>query len=369
MLPGMPVSLGWALLVGACGTSLVALTIAAQIYLSMLHHGHSFVRIALWQLCSWSIWAIATPVTLGLGARLTDRTLSLFGTSMRVIATGLVILCAHILCASLATLGLQPYSPVETTRFSAALFIQAISLPVDLLVYAFILVIGSSLAIHNRARSLELRESRLEADLARAQLDALRLEIEPHFLFNTLNSISALIRSRSSDRALAMLLELSELLRTAVEGRRQHTTTLAEETAFVKRYIELQRARFSDRLDVRYSMSPESQQCAVPAFLLQPVVENAFRHGLSRRTGSCRLELAASIHGGHLHLMVRDDGAGLPENFNIAEHAGTGLGNARLRLQRLYDGAARLDLEPADDGGTIAHITLPVHDMNRHPFH
>ena len=201
--------------------------------------------------------------------------------------------------------------------------------------------------MYSRARSLELRESRLEADLVRAQLDALRLEIEPHFLFNTLNSIAALIRSRASDRALAMLLELSELLRAAVDGRRQHTTTLAEEAAFVKRYIELQRARFSDRLDVKYSISPDSERCAVPAFLLQPVVENAFRHGLARRTGSCRLELAASIDAGQLHLSVRDDGAGLPADFNLVEHAGTGLGNARLRLQRLYDGAARLDLEPS----------------------
>lgn len=360
----MPVSLGWALALGACGTSLVALTVAAQIYLSMLSHGHSFVRIALWQLSSWVIWAVATPVVLRVGARLTDRSVSVMRNVIRVVATGLVLLAAHILCASVATVGFQPYLPVETFRFSAALVLQVISLPVDLLVYGFLLLIGSSLAVYNRARTLELRESRLEADLTRAQLDALRLEIEPHFLFNTLNSISALIRTRASDRALAMLLELSELLRTAVEGRRQHTTTLAEETAFVKRYIELQRARFSDRLDVKYSISPESERCEVPAFLLQPVVENAFRHGLSRRTGSCRLELAASIDSGELHLSVRDDGAGLPANFDIAEHAGTGLGNARQRLQRLYDGAARLRLEPADDGGTIAHITLPLHDVN-----
>jgi two-component sensor histidine kinase len=335
----------------------------------MLHHGHSFARIVLWQLCSWGIWGVATPVVLRLGARLTDRSVGVRRSVVGAVATAPLILFAHILCASVATVGLQPYFPVETFRFGAALVLQTISLPVDLLVYGLLLLIGSSLAVYNRARTLELRESRLEADLARAQLDALRLEIEPHFLFNTLNSIAALIRSRASDRALAMLLELSELLRAAVDGRRQHTTTLAEETAFVKRYIELQRARFSDRLDVKYSISPDSEQCAVPAFLLQPVVENAFRHGLARRTGSCRLELAASIDGGQLHLSVRDDGAGLPADFDLTEHAGTGLGNARQRLQRLYDGAARLDLEPADDGGTIAHITLPVREMSSEHDH
>jgi len=99
-----------------------------------------------------------------------------------------------------------------------------------------------------------------------------------------------------------------------------------------------------------------------------PPASSRCRIGPSRRTGACHLELAASIDGGQLHLVVRDDGAGLPANFNIVTDAGTGLGNARLRLQRLYDGAARLDLEPAGDGGTIAHITLPVHAMDSQPL-
>jgi two-component system, LytTR family, sensor kinase len=233
-------------------------------------------------------------------------------------------------------------------------------LPGDLLVYGILLLIGAAVAVHQRARDLEIRESRLEADLARAQLDALRLEIEPHFLFNTLNSIASLIRTRASDRALSMLLGLSDLLRNTLDGTRRHTSTLAEEAAFVKRYIELQRERFSDRLDVQYAISPESEVCAVPAFLLQPLVENAFRHGVGKRPGACRLELASLVDGNELHLWVRDNGAGLPAGFNVTEQAGTGLRNTRLRLQRLYDGAAELHLESADGGGTIAHIRLPA---------
>jgi hypothetical protein len=353
-------SLGWALVFGAGGASLIALTVAAQIYLSMLDHGHSFARIAVWQLCSWSIWAAATPIAVRLGARLTDRSLSLASAALHIVVTGIITFGAHILVASVATVWLQPYVPVQTFRIDAALVLQTFSLPVDLLVYGLLLLIGASWGVYHRARNLELRESRLEADLARAQLDALRLEIEPHFLFNTLNSIASLIRARSGDRALSMLLELSGLLRAAVEGRREHTTTLAEEAAFVKRYVELQRMRFSDRLAIRYDISPESEQCKVPSFLLQPVVENAFKHGFARRSGACRLELAASIDDGQLHVLVRDDGAGLPAGFNLAAHAGTGLGNARLRLQRLYNGAANLQLERADDGGTIAHIRLPL---------
>ena len=108
----------------------------------------------------------------------------------------------------------------------------------------------------------------------------------------------------------------------------------------MKRYIELQRARFSDRLDVQYAISPESESCAVPSFLLQPLVENAFRHGVAKRAGPCRLELAASVNNGELHVWVRDDGAGLPADFSVTDHAGTGLRNTSMRLQRLYDGNA-----------------------------
>jgi signal transduction histidine kinase len=360
---GSPVlSLRWALLLGAGAASLIALTVSAQIYLSMLTHGHSFLRIVAWQLCSWSVWAAATPVVLQLGARLSDRSLPLRSRVLPVIATWFGIVGAHILIASLSTVWFQPYVPVQTFRFGSAVVLQTLSLPADLLVFGLMLLAGSSMAVYQRARSLELRESRLEADLARSQLDALRLEIEPHFLFNTLNSIASLIRTRAGDRALSMLLGLSELLRTTVDGTREQTTTLGTEAAFVKRYIELQRARFSDRLEVSYDLSPESEACAVPSFLLQPVVENAFRHGLAKRPGRCRLELAASVEGPHLHVRVRDDGAGLPTDFDLTRHAGTGLRNTRQRLERLYDKAAQLTLEPADGGGTVVHIRLPAQE-------
>jgi two-component sensor histidine kinase len=345
-------------LIGAGGAVLFAFAVAGQIYLSMLSHGHSFLRLVAWQLASWSVWVAAMPVVMCLGARLSDGSLRARG--LKITATGAAIMAAHVPVAALATVWIQPYLPVQVFSLPGALIIQTLALPGDLIVYGILLLTGYSLAVYHRARSLAIRESQLEADLARAQLDALRLEIEPHFLFNTLNSISSLIRARSSDRALSMLLGLSELLRATVDGTRQQTTTLGEEAEFVKRYIELQRTRFSDRLDVRYAISPESEPCAVPAFLLQPLVENAIRHGVSKRPGPCRLELAASVDGGDLHLWVRDDGAGLPADFNVIDHAGTGLRNTQMRLQRLYNGDAQLQLEPADGGGTIAHIRLPA---------
>jgi two-component sensor histidine kinase len=358
----MPLSTRTIWLIGAGSVVLIALTVAAQVYLGMLTHGHSFLRIVGWQLSSWSVWALAAPAALRLGAGLSDRSRPVGRRWLRIAATGLAIMAAHVAVATAATVLFQPYVPVQTFTWMGALVSQALAGPGDIIPYAVLLLIGASVAAYHRARTLEIRESRLEADLARAQLDALRLEIEPHFLFNTLNSIASLIRSRSSDRALAMLIGLSDLLRTTVDGARTQTTTLGEEVVFATRYIELQRTRFSDRLDVHYAISPDSEGCAVPAFLLQPLVENAFRHGIAKRSGPCRLELGSAVRDGELHLWVRDDGAGLPADFTVTEHAGTGLRNTRLRLHRLYDGAARLELEPAASGGTVAHIRLPVSD-------
>jgi two-component system LytT family sensor kinase len=214
-------------------------------------------------------------------------------------------------------------------------------------------------AVSEGARRLALREAQLEADLTRARLDALRLEIQPHFLFNTLNAIAALIRVRSNDQALKMLLGLSDLMRATLERAPAQVTPLPLEIAFTKGYVELQQVRFGDRLEVHYAIAAETDACQVPAFLLQPIVENAFRHGIGARAGECRLEIGASLAGGRLRLTVRDDGAGLPAGFDLARHAGTGLSNVRTRLQNLYGTPAAMTMAPQAGGGTLVTVELP----------
>jgi len=202
--------------------------------------------------------------------------------------------------------------------------------------------------------------------LTRAQLDALRVELAPHFLFNALHSIAALIRTQSNDRALSMLLGLSDLLRTAVDGAGANTAPLASEIGLVTRYVDLQQLRFGDRLDVRVSVAPGAESCEVPTLLLQPLVENAFRHGIARQPGRCRLEIGSMLGNGVLHLWVQDDGAGLPPGFRLDDTAGTGLRNVRQRLQRLYGDAATVTLARADGGGTIARLSLPARHEPHH---
>ena len=190
---------------------------------------------------------------------------------------------------------LQPYVPIQRYRFGEALDMMFKSqIIADLLVYTLLLLAGRAIAVGRRARQLAMREAQLETDVARARLEALRLEIQPHFLFNTLNSIAALIRIRANDQALKMLLGLGELMRATIDRTPSQVTTWPIELDFTKGYIELQQVRFGDRLDVAYAIDPAADACLVPAFLLQPIVENAFRHGIGAKAGRCRLEMAAA---------------------------------------------------------------------------
>jgi LytS/YehU family sensor histidine kinase len=274
----------------------------------------------------------------------------------------IVLIAGHVIVSSLLTVWLQPYVPVETYTFAVALRGNVQNqLPVDVFVYAMMLAMGYAIAVYDRARVAQLRESQLEADLAHAQLNALRLEIEPHFLFNTLNAIASLIRSRSTDRALDMLLGLSALMRATLDRPAEHTRTVDAELAFVQQYVELQRVRFMDRLDVCYQVAPDAGRCAIPTLIVQPLVENAFRHGIARRPGHCRLEVGARLEGPRLHLWVHDNGAGLPDGFSIDSHSGVGLRNTASRLRRFYGDEASFRIQPAAGGGTEAHIELPAH--------
>jgi two-component system, LytTR family, sensor kinase len=341
----------------AAGAAVLALMSAAQVYLSMWNHGHSLTRMVLWQLASWALWIGAAPWILRLAGR---------SARLRVLLPiGLALLPLHLVLAGVATAWLRPFAmgdvpwgnpyPLVPSMLAAVPYI----LLVDPVVYALLIVGGRALTASHRAWQLQLRESQLESDLSRAQLDALRLEIEPHFLFNTLNSVAALIRVNDNSAALAMLLRLSDLMRSTLDRTAGQYTSLGEEVAHVARYVDLQRARFNDRLSVVYAVDHACDPLPVPAFLLQPIVENALRHGLSPNTRPGRIEIGARQDDGSLRLWVRDDGSGLPPSFDLQRNAGTGLRNITARLERIYGTHARLTLRTNEAGGTTAEVLLP----------
>jgi two-component system LytT family sensor kinase len=344
----------------ACGIAiLLAFVVSAQIYLSMLSHGHSFVRLFAWQLGSWGFWGLVSPLVLRVGGGLTGGG-PIRGRLFRAAALGIILIVVHMTEDAGFGMWVHPFHPLPPVRFLDGILNALPShFVIDALLFGFLLIGGNAYEGNRRARRLDLRESRLEAELARAQLDALRLEIQPHFLFNTLNSISALIRLKDHHGALKMLLGLSDLLRTAVERPKHQLVALSAEIEFVKRYVDLQRVRFADRLQVQYQISEGCDEVAVPTFLLQPLVENAMRHGASPRSGTCHVHIGACMEGGRLRLWVTDDGVGLPRGFDLTRDAGTGLNNTRSRLAQLYGTAASFDVRPGEAAGTIVEIAFP----------
>ena len=352
--------IGRAMLLATGIAVVLALAVSAAVYLSMLHHGHSFVRMFGWQLGNWGYWALLAPLVLKTGERLGGPRPAPLDLALWFLA-GLAIIAMHAVVAATVTVYLRPFYPLASGTFTGAILGQVPSLLIiDVMAIGILLATGSAYAARRRARQLDLRESRLEAALARAQLDALRLEIQPHFLFNTLNSVSALIRLKEHDNALRMLIGLSDLLRAAVDQPKDQLVALTSEIDFVKRYVDLQRVRFADRLDVRYEIGEDCTGLAVPTFLLQPIVENALRHGAAPQTQRCHVEIGASADSGRLRLWVADDGAGLPQDFDLTRHAGTGLSNTRSRLAQLYGAAATLEVRAGKAAGTIVEIAFPA---------
>lgn len=358
---------GRVLLIGTAVAMFVALSVTAQTYLSMLGHGHSFWRMLALQLSSAGIWVLFAPVLVRIGAWLLTTPGRRPQTWAVIAAYGVIAIAAHIAMTAQLSIWLRPFIPVVVTEFATAFRSQVESqFATDILVFTMLLVVGRTAAVSDRARRSALRESKLEAELARANLQALRLEIQPHFLFNTLNSIAALIRLHANDKALDMLLGLGALMRATIDRPPDQLTTLATEVDFVQRYLDLQGARFGDRLEVRLAVEPDALALLVPSFLIQPLVENALRHGIARRPGPAVLEVTAAIVDGVLRLDVADDGAGLMPGFSLERHAGTGLRNISNRLQQLYGSRARFSIEPRLAGGTRVSVVLPIeHEATR----
>jgi LytS/YehU family sensor histidine kinase len=237
----------------------------------------------------------------------------------------------------------RPFLPAVLTQSNTNLFS-----------YAVVAVAFYALNYYRAYRERSLATARLEAQLARTQLDALRARLHPHFLFNTLNAIAALIH-QDVEAADRMLARLSELLRTAIASGGAHEVPLADEVAFTERYLEIERIRFSDRLEVRLDVTADAYAAAVPQLLLQPLVENAVRHGIAPRAGRGRIDVSAYRDRGDLVLTVRDNGVGSRGRL----HDGTGLGVTRERLRQMYGNAARIRSGDLPDGGFEVHIVLP----------
>ncbi len=228
----------------------------------------------------------------------------------------------------------------------------------DLLTYFAILGGAYAFEYHDRFVERELRASRLETQLARARLDALRMQLNPHFLFNALNAVSAQVRAGRNAAAVTMIGGLGDLLRYALDTDEEPLVPLWRELAFLDRYLDIERVRFADRLSVAVDVPAELREALVPPLLLQPLVENAVRHGIARRDLPGRIEVLAGRRDGRLVLTVRDDGVGLAGS-PPGGGTGVGLANARARLAALYGEGWTLEVDERPEGGVEVVVEVP----------
>ncbi len=241
----------------------------------------------------------------------------------------------------------------------------------DLLAYGAISGLVHSVNFYGRLRERERRALVLEARLAKARLGALQAQLQPHFLFNSLNAVTTLLR-RDPRLAETTLVSLSELLRMALSRSEKQETTLRDEVEFVRHYLEIQRTRFGDKLRVEEHLDPQALHCRVPTLVLQPLVENALRHGIEPADRPGTVRVGAARQDGRLVLTVEDDGVGLPGGDAEAGGAqssalpgpkasgtGIGLANLRDRLQALYGERQRLEVRPRAGGGVVVRVEVP----------
>jgi two-component system LytT family sensor kinase len=262
-------------------------------------------------------------------------------------------------------------APIDISVSSADgtfdLLSNAVTRPSNL-VYWIILATHLALSYERDKRDQELKTAKLELMLGEARLAALRSQLRPHFLFNSLNAISAYIETAPAVACL-MLEQVSDLLRMSLQHHESQEIPLYEEFAFLGKYLGLQKLRFEDRLEISIRMDPDASAALVPTFILQPLVENAVRHGIAMRHEKGAIEVNAWRNNGDLGISIRDDGPGLPAKWTIQDRLGTGLTNTRERLETLYGkgGQDRLNIRNAPDGGVLVNLTLPFHVQETSP--
>ena len=310
-------------------------------------------------LLRWYVWGALTPFIIWTDRRFAASSPSLTRRLMLHFPAGLVWTCIFVLALFVISIALsgQPLKPTGFADKVRAEFWGTFQWNIQV----YWMIVGGWLAwrYYHESRNRELRASQLEKLLVEARLQTLRTQLQPHFLFNALNTISAFVE-RNPKGARRMIEHLGELLRFSLDRSARQETTLQEELAALEHYLSIQRVRFEDHLKVSVSAEPGTLCAAVPGLILQPLVENAIRHGAAQRSSS--IEVSAWRDNGNLHLRVVDDGPGLPPSWQLSESAGIGLSNTQQRLAQLYPAAHRFDVREGRNGGVVAEIVIPYRE-------
>jgi two-component system LytT family sensor kinase len=299
-------------------------------------------------------WLLLLPVVLWFGIRfplrrgLLRRSLPVHVGAAALLAAGYAELMVRVMGALIGS---------GAPAWAGSVADWSVRFQFGLLAYSFILSWGYVHEYFTALRAREVAVSRLEAELAQAQLRALKAQLQPHFLFNTLHAITVLIR-HDSEAAGRMVMHLSDMLRMTLMDSERQETTLERELRLLRLYLEIEQTRFRDRLRVCWDIAPGLEHAAVPNLLLQPLVENALRHGLGSRGTPGTVEIGALRDDELLTLRIVDDGVGLDGGGNTSG-AGIGISSTRARLAALYGTRHRFQLEDREGGGVTVTVSIP----------
>lgn len=340
--------------------TLVGLSFASQFYLSSSKAGLavSWSQAVAWALGDWYVFALLSLPVFRLA-----RWFRLEGARWRQhlpvhMAACVVFSLLYVVSrAGIAQVqGRIEGSPVSFRAAAAPLLLKTFHF--NLLIYWVIVSVSHALDYYRQSQERALRAAELEKRLAQAKLQSLQMQLNPHFLFNALNAISSLMH-KDVEEADRMLASLSRLLRTSLDRTDEHEIGLQEEIAFLRRYLEIEQTRFGRRLQVTFDLAPGVETALVPNLVLQPLVENAIKHGIERMSGAGEIHIRAARAdaGPTLVLEVEDNGPGLPGGRPTRE--GVGLANTRARLRELYGPAHRFEFNPAQPRGLRVRIEIP----------
>ncbi len=229
---------------------------------------------------------------------------------------------------------------------------------IDLIIASLIVIGAHALLYYDDFRASELQQSSLKTQLAQAQLRALKMQLHPHFLFNTLHSISSLVLE-DPPKANSMIARLGDFLRLTLENSDQQLVTLKEETEFLRTYLEIEQVRFGDRLQVAFEIEPVTLSAQVPHLILQPIVENAIQHAVAPRIARSQIQVYANQRNGLLCLEIRDNGPGIVSSDDLVANNGLGLNNVRARLNQIYGQNFRFELTNNQGGGLTVGVEIP----------
>jgi len=339
----------------------VVLVFAVQKYLqdAMDDHSWSAITYLRWSMIQWYTWAALAPLVFDLALRFPlEVPVNYRNLGMQLVASFAITSLALVIGAAIST-------PFEPSSFGEQLVQFSHHIYSGLLTYWALFAIQQTAQLYAEKARRNAEASRLAAELAQSRLQALRSQMQPHFLFNTLHAIATLLKEDALT-AEDMLLRLSDLLRAFLDDQEGQEISLRRELVLLDLYMGIQQMRFKDRLTTRVYIQPDTLDCAVPSLILQPIVENAIRHGISQRVGPDCVEIEARREGGTLRIEVRNRNSTLEPgqaSVDAAPGHGIGLKNTELRLRELYGDAATVRLDMIWPEGVVCRIDLPYREL------